>query len=75
MIYIIMISIYAHSVQYQFCRFLHFFLRAVVMTDALQFILMLAAILAIIFMGLAAVGGWTNVWEAAERGNRLELFK
>lgn len=45
------------------------------MTDALQFILMMAAILAIVFMGVAAAGGWTNVWEAAERGKRLEFFK
>lgn len=51
------------------------FLRAVVMTDALQFIIMIAAILAILFMGMAAAGGWTNVWEAAERGDRLQFFK
>lgn len=45
------------------------------MTDALQFIVMIAAILAIIFMGMASAGGWTNVWEAADRGDRLEFFK
>lgn len=45
------------------------------MTDALQFIVMIAAILAIIFMGMDSAGGWTNVWEAAERGNRLQFFK
>lgn len=45
------------------------------MTDALQFVLMIAAILAILFMGLDAAGGWTHVWEAAERGNRLHFFK
>lgn len=45
------------------------------MTDALQFVLMIAAILAILFMGMAAAGGWSNVWQAAERGNRLQFFK
>lgn len=45
------------------------------MTDALQFIIMIAAILSILFMGMNAAGGWTNVWEAAERGDRLQFFK
>nr|XP_019536046.2 sodium-coupled monocarboxylate transporter 1-like [Aedes albopictus]XP_029708665.1 sodium-coupled monocarboxylate transporter 1-like [Aedes albopictus] len=46
-------------------------LRAVVWTDTLQFILMIGAMLAIIFLGIASVGGFIDVWEAAERGGRL----
>lgn len=49
-------------------------LRAVVWTDTLQFILMVGATLAIIFLGLASVGGFYDVWEAAERGGRLVFF-
>ncbi|XP_037034061.1 sodium-coupled monocarboxylate transporter 2-like [Bradysia coprophila] len=49
-------------------------LKAVVMTDALQFVLMIIAILVIICLGMAEAGGWTNIWEAAERGNRLQFF-
>lgn len=49
-------------------------LRAVVWTDTLQFILMIAATLAIIFLGIASVGGFFEVWEAAERGGRLVFF-
>ncbi|KAJ6647888.1 Sodium-coupled monocarboxylate transporter 2 [Pseudolycoriella hygida] len=49
-------------------------LKAVVMTDALQFVVMIIAVLAILFMGMTKVGGWTNVWEAAERGGRLHFF-
>ncbi|XP_065079989.1 sodium-coupled monocarboxylate transporter 1-like [Ochlerotatus camptorhynchus] len=49
-------------------------LRAVVWTDTLQFILMIGATLAIIFLGIASVGGFFEVWEAAERGGRLVFF-
>lgn len=49
-------------------------LRAVVWTDTLQFILMVGATLAIIFLGMASVGGFFEVWEAAERGGRLVFF-
>lgn len=44
------------------------------MTDALQFFLMIAAVLVILFLGLAQAGGWTNIWDAAERGKRLQFF-
>lgn len=49
-------------------------LRAVVWTDTLQFILMIGATMAIIFLGIASVGGFFEVWEAAERGGRLVFF-
>lgn len=54
---------------------LNFFSRAVVWTDFIQFILMLAAIIVIILLGTNNVGGFANVWSAAERGGRLIMFK
>lgn len=50
-------------------------LKAVVWTDTLQFLLMLCAICAVVFLGLKEAGGIGNVWEAADRGGRLIFFK
>ncbi|XP_058818710.1 sodium-coupled monocarboxylate transporter 1-like [Topomyia yanbarensis] len=50
-------------------------LRAVVWTDTLQFVIMVGATLAIICLGIANVGGFFEVWEAAERGGRLIFFE
>ncbi|XP_059482403.1 sodium-coupled monocarboxylate transporter 1-like isoform X2 [Neocloeon triangulifer] len=49
-------------------------LRAVVWTDTLQTCLMMMAMVAVFAMGVARVGGWEHVWQAAERGGRLEFF-
>ncbi|XP_058124280.1 sodium-coupled monocarboxylate transporter 1-like [Anopheles ziemanni] len=49
-------------------------LRAVVWTDTLQFVLMIGACLAVIALGISSVGGFFEVWQAAERGNRLIFF-
>lgn len=49
--------------------------RAVVWTDFIQFMLMLAAIITFVMLGANNVGGFTNVWSAAERGGRLNMFK
>ncbi|XP_053673858.1 sodium-coupled monocarboxylate transporter 1-like [Anopheles nili] len=49
-------------------------LRAVVWTDTLQFVLMIGACLAVIVLGISSVGGFVEVWEAAERGKRLVFF-
>lgn len=50
-------------------------LKAVVWTDTLQFILMIGAVCCVIVLGLKSTGGIANVWEAAERGERLVFFK
>lgn len=44
-------------------------------TDTLQFVLMVVAIVAVIFLGLARVGGLGEVFETADRGGRLIFFK
>lgn len=68
-------------------RFLHFLivsnlilkrlsiLSAVVWTDAIQYVLMMGAILSVMFLGNKSVGGWSNTVAAAERGQRIEFFK
>ncbi|XP_050081695.1 sodium-coupled monocarboxylate transporter 1-like [Anopheles aquasalis] len=49
-------------------------LRAVVWTDTLQFVLMIGACVAVIALGISSVGGFFEVWQAAERGKRLIFF-
>lgn len=49
-------------------------LKAVVYTDALQFILMVGATLVVMFLGVGLTGGFSGVWESAERGGRLIFF-
>nr|XP_040236972.2 sodium-coupled monocarboxylate transporter 1-like [Anopheles coluzzii] len=49
-------------------------LRAVVWTDTLQFVLMIGACIAVIVLGISSVGGFMEVWEAADRGKRLIFF-
>jgi Na+/proline symporter len=50
-------------------------LRAVIWTDALQTCLMMGAMVVVFVMGVSRVGGWSDVWDAADRGSRLEFFK
>uniref|UniRef100_A0A182NTY1 Sodium/solute symporter n=1 Tax=Anopheles dirus TaxID=7168 RepID=A0A182NTY1_9DIPT len=49
-------------------------LRAVVWTDTLQFVLMIGACIAVIVLGIYSVGGFMEVWKAADRGERLIFF-
>lgn len=49
--------------------------RAVVWTDALQFFMMLAAVLSIIFAAGRYFDGFGDVWRAAERGKRIIIFE
>ncbi|XP_058455249.1 sodium-coupled monocarboxylate transporter 1-like [Malaya genurostris] len=49
-------------------------LRAVVWTDTVQFILMMASIFAVIILGVIDVGSFAEVWRRAERGGRLIFF-
>lgn len=49
--------------------------RAVVWADFIQFVLMMFAIVTVVMLGANNVGGFANVWSAAERGSRLIIFK
>lgn len=49
--------------------------RAVVWADTLQFGAMISAILAVMYLGTAEVGGVLEVFSAADRGGRLIFFE
>lgn len=50
-------------------------LKAVVWTDAMQFIVTLASMFAVFVIGVKATGGITDIWQQADAGDRIELFK
>lgn len=50
-------------------------MKAVLLTDVFQSILMYTAVLAIIISGLIYADGFGNIFKAADEGNRLELWK
>ncbi|XP_061792859.1 sodium-coupled monocarboxylate transporter 1 isoform X1 [Nerophis lumbriciformis] len=49
-------------------------LKAVIWTDVLQMVIMLAGFVAVIARGAVLQGGLANIWEDARRGGRLEAF-
>lgn len=50
-------------------------IRAVVWTDTIQFISMVGGIGLVMVLGTVAVGGFSGLYEIAERGERLVWFK
>lgn len=50
-------------------------IKAVLITDVFQSILMLAAIIIVIVTAAVSVGGLDRIWEIAAKGNRLEFDK
>lgn len=53
----------------------HHIRRAVVWTDFVQFILIVAAVAATITIGTYEIGGVSEVFAASSRGGRLIAFK
>ncbi|KAG7226798.1 hypothetical protein INR49_014147 [Caranx melampygus] len=49
-------------------------LKAVIWTDVLQMVVMLAGFAAVIIRGAVLQGGLTNIWEDARQGGRLYAF-
>lgn len=49
-------------------------LKAVIWTDVLQMVVMLAGFAAVIIRGAVLQGGLTNIWEDARQGGRLVAF-
>ncbi|CAJ1050269.1 sodium-coupled monocarboxylate transporter 1-like [Xyrichtys novacula] len=49
-------------------------LKAVIWTDVMQMVIMLAGFVAVIARGAVLQGGLTNIWEDARQGGRLEAF-
>ncbi|XP_076801199.1 sodium-coupled monocarboxylate transporter 1-like [Clavelina lepadiformis] len=50
-------------------------LKAVIWTDAIQAVVMLAGFLSIIIRGSVVMGGFENIWNKCLEGGRLELWK
>lgn len=50
-------------------------LRAVLLTDVFQSILMFAAVFTVIISGLIKAGGFGEIFRVAQEGGRLELWK
>ena len=50
-------------------------LRAVLLTDAFQSILMFAAVFTVIISGLIDAGGFGEIFKTASEGGRLQLWK
>lgn len=50
-------------------------MKAVLITDVIQSLLMFAAIYSVVICVLVKAGGVGPVWEAAQAGGRLEFFK
>ena len=50
-------------------------MKAVVLTDVFQSILMYGAVVAIIVSGTIYAGGFPEIFKAADEGGRLELWK
>ncbi|RZC34871.1 SSF domain containing protein, partial [Asbolus verrucosus] len=49
-------------------------LKAVIWTDALQFIITIATFLAVLILGIKSTGGILVVWQKALDGKRLDIF-
>ncbi|KAK2167768.1 hypothetical protein LSH36_24g06030 [Paralvinella palmiformis] len=49
-------------------------MKAVVWTDAFQFVVMIAGMFAIVIQGSIMVGGISKVWNISHKGNRLQFF-
>lgn len=50
-------------------------MRAVLLTDAFQSILMFGAVLTVSISGLVYAGGFSEIFATADKGGRLELWK
>jgi Na+/proline symporter len=50
-------------------------MKAVLLTDVFQSVLMYIAVLAIVISGLIYAEGFGNIFKAADEGDRLELWK
>lgn len=50
-------------------------LKAVIWTDVIQMVIMLAGFVAVIAQGAVLQGGLTKIWEDAREGGRLEAFE
>ena len=50
-------------------------LKAVLWTDTLQLIVMIAGVLTVLAMGIAEEGGFYQVWETSRISGRLDMLE
>jgi Na+/proline symporter len=50
-------------------------IKAVIWTDFLQGVVMVAASIAVIILGFIRVGGFVPIWERSRDGGRIKLFE
>lgn len=50
-------------------------MKAVLITDVFQSMLMFAAIFSVIFSAVAKAGGFAPIWHTAVEGGRINFFK
>lgn len=50
-------------------------LRAVVWSDTLQFLVMAGSVITVCIIGTIEIGSFSDVWNIADRGGRVILFK
>ena len=50
-------------------------IKAVIWTDFLQGVVMVASSMAVIILGLIHVGGFLPVWERSRDGGRIKIFE
>ena len=50
-------------------------IRAVIWNDVFQAVVMLGGLVAVLIVGVHKVGGFGNVWDSLEKGQRLHFFK
>lgn len=47
-------------------------LKAVIWTDAMQFVAMIGAVFAVVWVGIGSVGGFQNIFKIAQESGRLD---
>lgn len=50
-------------------------LKAVVWTDTFQFVITIGSMIAVLVLGINSVGGFSNLWNIAQAGHRLDVFE
>lgn len=49
-------------------------MKAVIMTDTFQAIVLMVSLVVVVFLGISELGGWKQIWQDSEKTQRLEIF-
>jgi sodium-coupled monocarboxylate transporter 8/12 len=50
-------------------------IKTIVWTDIFQFLVIMTSVIIVTWIGVKSTGGFTNVWNAASAGGRLDIFE